>query len=153
MIFLISCGLLFDSICFFYVLLLMQQLKVLKMSRNQSNSKKQIPMFHVPGKFISLRKEETVLVNERVTTIIENNELRIAVVQIASRVVRRILPYVKIGQEVKIGERIGIIKFGSQVDLVIPKGPGIRIYVKPGDKVKAGVSIIAGYKTELGSSQ
>lgn len=99
----------------------------------------------VPGKFISLKKEEAILVNERVTTIIENNELRIAVVQIASRLVRRILPYVKIGQEVKIGERIGIIKFGSQVDLVIPKGHGIRIYVKPGDKVKAGVSIIAVY--------
>lgn len=101
---------------------------------------------HVPGKFISLKKEEAIFINERVTTIIENSELKIAVVQIASRLVRRILPYVKIGQEVKIGERIGIIKFGSQVDLLIPKAPGIKICVKPGDKVKAGVSIIADYE-------
>lgn len=100
---------------------------------------------HIPGKFISLKKEEAILVNERVTTIVENSALKIAVVQIASRLVRRIVPYVKIGQGVNIGERIGIIKFGSQVDLIIPKIPGIKIYVKPGNKVQAGASIIAEY--------
>lgn len=100
---------------------------------------------HIPGKFLSLRKEEAVLVNERVTTLIENRELGVAVVQIASRLVRRIVPYVKLAQDVKLGERVGIIKFGSQVDILIPKVTPLKIYAKPGDKVLAGVSIIAEY--------
>lgn len=100
---------------------------------------------HIPGKFISLRKEEAVLVNERVTTLVENRELGVAVVQIASRLVRRIVPYVKVAQDVKLGERVGIIKFGSQVDVLIPKVTPLKICVKQGDKVLAGVSIIAEY--------
>jgi phosphatidylserine decarboxylase len=101
---------------------------------------------HIPGKFLSLKREEAVLVNERVTTLIENSKFKVAVVQIASRLVRRIVPYVKEGQKVSIGERIGIIKFGSQVDLLLPELPGLKICVKPGDEVVAGVSIVAEYE-------
>jgi phosphatidylserine decarboxylase len=103
---------------------------------------------HFPGKFLSLKREEAVLVNERVTTLIENGKFKVAVVQIASRLVRRIVPYVKEGQKVSIGERIGIIKFGSQVDLLIPELPRLKICVEPGDEVVAGVSIIAEYEEE-----
>jgi phosphatidylserine decarboxylase len=106
---------------------------------------------HIPGKFLSLKREEAVLMNERVTTLIENSKFKVAVVQIASRLVRRIVPYVKEGQKVSIGERIGIIKFGSQVDLLIPELPGLKICVKPGDEVIAGVSIIAEYEERKGS--
>lgn len=101
---------------------------------------------HIPGKFISLKKIEAIFTNERMITIIENSSIKVAVVQIASRMVRRIAAYVKVGQEVNIGERIGIIKFGSQVDLLIPRAPGINIHVRPGDKVKAGITIIADYE-------
>ncbi len=98
---------------------------------------------HIPGKFLSLKREEAVLVNERVTISIENSTFKVAVVQIASRLVRRIVPYVREGQRVSRGERIGIIKFGSQVDLLLPELPGLKICVKPGDEVIAGVSIVA----------
>jgi phosphatidylserine decarboxylase len=58
--------------------------------------------------------------------------------------VRKIIPYIEEGHNVKIGQRIGMIRFGSQVDMVIPDITGLQIKVKNGAKVKAGISIIAG---------
>ena len=100
---------------------------------------------HIKGLFISLKHKEAVIQNERVLTIIENKSISLGVVQIASRLVRKIVPYVKEGNDVALGQRIGMIRFGSQVDLVIPYIKGLRIKVKLNEKVKAGVSIIAQY--------
>jgi len=97
------------------------------------------------GRFISLKKIESLFSNERVTTIIDNGRLRIGVVQIASRLVRRIVSYFNEGDSVQIGQRIGMIKFGSQVDVVIPELENIKIKSKPGEKVVAGISVIAEY--------
>jgi phosphatidylserine decarboxylase len=97
------------------------------------------------GVFMSLRKQESEIVNERVTTIIGNGKFRIGVVQIASRLVRRILSYLGEGERLDIGQRLGAIVFGSQVDVVVPELENLRIEVKPEDEVKAGVSIIARY--------
>jgi phosphatidylserine decarboxylase len=97
------------------------------------------------GKFMSLRKQDSEIVNERVTTIIANETLRVGIVQIASRLVRKIVSYIKEGDNLEIGQRIGAIVFGSQVDVVIPKLENIKIEVKPGNEVKAGVSVIARY--------
>ena len=99
----------------------------------------------VEGKFLSLRRPESETTNERLTTFIDNGQFRVAVIQIASRLVRRIVSYVKEGDRVGIGQRIGIIRFGSQVDLVIPRLANLAVMVKPGDQVKAGLSIIARY--------
>ena len=104
-----------------------------------------IALKHKPGQFMSLRKEQAIVKNERLTTIIDQGDFTVAVVQIASRLVRKIQSYLEEGQKVKLGQRLGMIKFGSQVDLVIPHIQGLRINVKPGDAVKAGVSIIAKY--------
>lgn len=98
---------------------------------------------YTPGKFISMRNPRFELVNERNTIVIENDFLKIGVVQIASHVVRRIDSYVKTGSQVKIGERIGMIKLGSQVDLIIPKVPGLKITVDEGERVLAGETIVA----------
>lgn len=98
---------------------------------------------HIKGHFISLKKDDALLQNERAFTIIENRVLKIGLVQIASRLVRNILVFVKEGSQVKKGQRIGAIRFGSQVDLILPKGPSIQITVNLGDKVKAGTSIVA----------
>jgi phosphatidylserine decarboxylase len=65
------------------------------------------------------------------------------VVQIASRLVRQIVALVTEGQELDVGQRIGIIRFGSQVDLVLPDKPDLQLVVKPGDRVEAGTSVIA----------
>ena len=100
---------------------------------------------HSKGRFLSLRKHESDILNERVTTIIDNGVFRIGVVQIASRLVRRIVSYLKQGDGVRIGQRIGAIIFGSQVDVAIPEIENLKISVKPGDKVIAGVSVIARY--------
>ncbi|UCF55735.1 MAG: phosphatidylserine decarboxylase family protein, partial [Deltaproteobacteria bacterium] len=99
----------------------------------------------INGGFISLKKPEAVLRNSRLTTVIENGSVRIAVIQIASRLVRLIASYVKPGDELSLGQRLGMIKFGSQVDIVIPKLEGLQILAEAGRKVKAGVSIIAHY--------
>jgi phosphatidylserine decarboxylase len=98
------------------------------------------------GKFISLRREESDILNERITTVIDNGRFSVGVVQIASRLVRRIVSYIKVGDELNIGQRIGAIVFGSQVDLAIPELENLRVEVKPSDEVKAGISIIAKYR-------
>ncbi len=100
---------------------------------------------HIGGKFLSLRRPESDVLNERVTTVIDNGTFRIGVIQIASRLVRRIVSYVKEGDSLEIGQRIGSITFGSQVDVAIPELENLRIETKSGDEVKAGISIMARY--------
>jgi phosphatidylserine decarboxylase len=103
-------------------------------------------MKHLAGKFISLGKAEAPFVNERLTTVIENDSLNIAVVQIASRLVRRIQSYLKVGEAVSAGQRLGMIRLGSLVAIIIPDREDVQIEVTPGDYVKAGISVLARYK-------
>ena len=98
---------------------------------------------HFPGRFGSLRKPEMVFENERATTVIEGYGLQVAVVQIASRLVRQIAVFVREGQEVALGQRLGVIRLGSQVDLVLPARNDLRITTRVGERVRAGESIIA----------
>jgi phosphatidylserine decarboxylase len=100
-------------------------------------------MKHVNGSFLSLKEPDAEFRNERVVTVIERGSMQIGIVQIASRLVRRIVPFKKEGEEVRRGEKIGMIRFGSQVDLVIPGESVISLSIKAGDRVKAGESIIA----------
>jgi phosphatidylserine decarboxylase len=100
------------------------------------------------GPFLSLRRPDAIYKNERVTTVIENGTIRIGVVQIASRLVRRIISYVSEGDLLQAGQRIGMIRFGSQVDLIIPKRSGLVLSVSTDQRVKAGVSVIAKYKKQ-----
>lgn len=100
---------------------------------------------HIAGKFISLGKDEAPFVNERLTTIIENDSLNIAVIQIASRLVRRIQSYLKVVDTVSAGQRLGMIRLGSLVAVIIPDREDVRIEVTPGDNVKAGISVLARY--------
>ncbi|MDQ3854770.1 MAG: phosphatidylserine decarboxylase, partial [Chloroflexota bacterium] len=86
---------------------------------------------------------EMVFENERATTIIERDDLQVAVVQIASRLVRQIATFVREGQDVTLGQRIGVIRLGSQVDLVVPAREDLKVTVQPGQRVTAGTAIIA----------
>lgn len=99
----------------------------------------------IPGKFKSLRHVKSLLENERVCTVIKGEKLDVCVVQIASRLVRRIITYIEMGHRVVSGQRIGMICFGSQVDLLLPYDPGVEILVKENDEVKACLSVIARY--------
>jgi phosphatidylserine decarboxylase len=98
---------------------------------------------HVPGEFYSLKREDSPYKNERVIEIVENDKFKIGFIQIASRLVRRIVSYVKVGDELDLGQRVGMIKFGSQVDIVLPKLQDLKIRVNIGEQVYAGLSIIA----------
>ena len=98
---------------------------------------------YIKGSFLSLKKKEAVIQNERAFIVIDDGSFKVGIVLIASRLVRKIVTYIQEGQEVNRGERIGMIRFGSQVDLILPDLPSVHISVRPGDKVKAGTSIIA----------
>lgn len=98
---------------------------------------------HRPGKFWSLRIPEAINVNERQTMLFDNGAFQIALVQIASRLVRRIEAYVREGQQIEMAQRIGMIKFGSQVDLFLPVGAVSDLAVKEGDELTAGETIVA----------
>jgi phosphatidylserine decarboxylase len=107
---------------------------------------------HIEGQFLSLRKEEAPFLNERMTTVIEGPTMSVATVQVASRLVRRIQSYLHLNQQVAAGQRLGMIRLGSLVAVVLPRQRDttsqweeIRITVKPGDRVIAGVSILARY--------
>lgn len=109
-------------------------------------SGKVIKTIHTKGKFVPMYKKEWELENERNVVIIEHpSGFRVIVVQIASFTVRRIDCYVKEGDFVEIGDRIGMVKLGSQVDLIIPSQSGLKILKQLGDKVRAGETIIAEY--------
>ena len=97
--------------------------------------------------FISLKKKEAVVQNERAFIVIDIGNFKVGIVLIASRLVRKIVMYIRDGQEVQRGERIGMIRFGSQADLILPNLPSLRIQVTPGEKVKAGISILATFKS------
>jgi len=87
-------------------------------------------------------KFENGLENEKNEIIIKNNKIgKINVIQIAGFVARRVECFVKKNQKINKGQRIGRIVMGSQVSLVLPQS--VKIFVKDGDKVKAGESIIA----------
>ncbi|MFW9876982.1 MAG: phosphatidylserine decarboxylase [Candidatus Thorarchaeota archaeon] len=98
---------------------------------------------HIKGGFFSMKKKEAIIRNDRVLTVIENKYFKLGVVQITTRLVRKIISYVNEGQQITKGDRIGMIKFGSQVDVILPNHPSIEIKITPGDKVQAGTSIIA----------
>lgn len=100
---------------------------------------------HIAGKFISLGRDEAPFVNERLTTVIENDSLNVAVVQIASRLVRRVQSYLEVGETVGAGQRLGMIRFGSLVAIIFPDREDVQIEVTPGDYVKAGISVLARY--------
>ncbi|MDQ3855904.1 MAG: phosphatidylserine decarboxylase [Chloroflexota bacterium] len=98
---------------------------------------------HFPGRFGSLKRPEMVFENERATTVIEGNELQVAMVQIASRLVRQIATFVREGEQVELGQRVGVIRLGSQVDLVLPAREDLRVMVQVGQRVRAGESVVA----------
>jgi phosphatidylserine decarboxylase len=96
---------------------------------------------HFKGKFLSLKNKNALIENERNTYIIQNMNIKVGVVQTASRLVRRIDSYKKVGEKVKKGEWIGMIRFGSQVDLAIPFEASLKVNVN--QQVYALKSIIA----------
>jgi phosphatidylserine decarboxylase len=93
------------------------------------------------GKFFNAAAEKSSLENEQMSVGIETGKHRVLVRQIAGLIARRIVTYSKLGESVKQGDRMGIIRFGSRVDVFLPLGSTIR--AKLGDVTTAGVTILA----------
>jgi phosphatidylserine decarboxylase len=93
------------------------------------------------GKFINAAAEKSSLENEQMSVGIETGRHRVLVRQIAGLIARRIVTYSKPGDVAKQGERMGIIRFGSRVDVFIPTNSVLR--GKLGDITTAGVSVLA----------
>jgi len=110
---------------------------------------------YVPGKFVNAELDKASEDNERQNMIVETaSGVRIGFTQIAGLVARRILTFVREGQEVEAGERVGLIRFGSRVDVYLPQGTGPRVLL--GQRAIAGETVLGeiGVATELtGSSQ
>ena len=99
-------------------------------------------MKHFPGRHLRAYKKESEL-NERVTIDIKSTIGKVKVVQIAGLIARRIYPYIKKGDYLNKGDKIGIIRLGSRVDIYIPGNKVKNINVKIDDLVYAGVTTIA----------
>ncbi len=93
------------------------------------------------GQFLVASKEEASHSNEQNTITVESNGVRVVFKQIAGLIARRIICYKKPGDLVEAGERVGLIKFGSRVDVFL--GPEWDVTVKVGERVSAGSSVIA----------
>ncbi len=96
---------------------------------------------YTKGMFRAAYLDEAQVSNERNTIIIQSEQGYVAFTQIAGIVARRIVCFVSKGDDVKAGERVGMIQFGSRIDLEVPDGA--TIVVRRGEHVKSGESIIA----------
>lgn len=98
------------------------------------------------GKFHPAFKEDASYENERTIIVIENNKIKLLFLQIAGILARRIVCRIRAGSKVTQGDRFGMIKFGSRVDMLLPME--VKLDVKLYQKVKAGTTIIGHYDDE-----
>ena len=98
-------------------------------------------MVYRAGKFINADLDKASEDNERNALVIATARVRIGVVQIAGLVARRIVPFVQEGQTVAAGDRIGMIRFGSRLDVYLPEGA--RALVAEGQTAIAGETVLA----------
>ncbi len=94
-----------------------------------------------PGKFHVASVDKASLDNEQTAMVIADGSNKILVKQIAGLIARRIVCYAKPGDRIKTGERYGLIRFGSRVDIFLPKDADLK--VKIGDSIKGARDIIA----------
>jgi phosphatidylserine decarboxylase len=94
-----------------------------------------------PGKFMAAYKDNASVKNENIVMVLDGEKGRVLVRQVAGFVARRAVCRARVGDVLKRGERYGIIKFSSRLDVYLPKDA--QINVRLGDNVKAGETVIA----------
>jgi phosphatidylserine decarboxylase len=92
------------------------------------------------GRFRAAFNDMASIENEQNTLTIEGDSVRIECSQVAGMVARRIVCWARSGDTLKRGERIGLIRFGSRTDLLLP--PNVEVDVSIGEKVRGGSSVI-----------
>ena len=104
-------------------------------------------IYYHKGKFLNASLEKSSEYNERQLFVVETKEKqKIGFVQIAGLIARRIRCDIKEGQSVKAGERFGLIRFGSRVDVFLPKG--VEPLVIEGQKTVAGETVLADFNSK-----
>lgn len=93
------------------------------------------------GKFLDARDPKAAFENESNSIYIEGESKKVVVRQIAGLIARRIACQVKVGETVRIGQKLGMIRFGSQVNLYVDSE--LEVCVAAGDRVTSGVSVVA----------
>ncbi len=102
----------------------------------------QVKQIHyTPGLFLNAELDKASEDNERNALVIEGNGIEIGVVQIAGLVARRIVGFVKEGDELMVGERFGLIRFGSRLDIYLPDDATVLVGV--GQIAVAGETVLA----------
>jgi phosphatidylserine decarboxylase len=94
-----------------------------------------------PGSFVNAAAEKASLENEQSSVGLDTPHGKVLVRQIAGLIARRIVTDHAVGRQVEQGERMGMIRFGSRVDVFVP--PHAQVLVKTGDRTVAGVTVIA----------
>lgn len=95
---------------------------------------------HTPGRFVIATRDEASAVNERNELVIDDGSRLITCRQIAGVVARRIVCWKQVGDPVARGERIGLIRFGSRTDLLLPSE--VEVTVAVGDRVRGGETVV-----------
>lgn len=104
-----------------------------------------VDILYNPGKFVSANLDKASLENEQNAVVLETEKgEKVLFIQIAGLIARRIVCRLKKGQVVERGERFGLIRFGSRVDVYLPETADIKVSI--GQKVKGGESILAALK-------
>jgi len=98
-----------------------------------------------PGKFLHAAREKASLDNEQASVGLRGRRGPVLVRQIAGSIARRIVTDGKVGDAVTQGARLGMIRFGSRVDVFLPVTARAAIRVRPGDRVAAGATVLAEY--------
>ncbi len=97
---------------------------------------------YIPGRFISAELDKASDENERQHLLVERGDgLKVGFTQIAGLVARRIVPFVKPGDILAKGQRVGLIRFGSRVDVYLPAGTDAAVMI--GQRVIAGETVVA----------
>ncbi len=94
-----------------------------------------------PGKFLNAAVEKASLENEQMSVGLDHGGTRVLLRQIAGLVARRIVTYSTVGDAARQGERMGLIRFGSRVDVFLPPNAAVRVRV--GQTTAAGVTVLA----------
>lgn len=101
-----------------------------------------VEVAYTPGKFLAANVPKASLENEQNALLLESpSGCRVTLVQIAGLIARRIVNYARPGDRLGRGQRFGLIRFGSRVDVYLP--PEARVVVAPGRRVAAGASVLA----------
>jgi len=94
-----------------------------------------------PGRFLNAAVDKASLENEQMSIGVQGSTHRILFRQIAGLVARRIVTYSRVGDDAEQGERMGLIRFGSRVDVFVPVGSAVKVQL--GDKPVAGTTVLA----------